>query len=36
LEGKKNLVVDCEGGPLERKPIMNNGWEDINIVFQLH
>ena len=35
-KAKKNLVVDCEGCPLERKPIMNNGWEDINIVFQLH
>ena len=35
-KARKTLVVDCEGCPLERKPIMNNGWDDINIVFQLH
>jgi len=32
----RTLVVDCESCPPERKPIMNNAWEDVNIVFQLH
>jgi len=32
-KAKKNLVVDCEGGPLERKPIMTTAGKTLTSCF---
>lgn len=32
----KTLLIDCEGCPSDRRPVMANSWNDVSISYQLH
>lgn len=32
----KTLMVECEGCPTNRRPVMESSWKDVKISYQLH